>query len=102
MPKGVPCQLSRMSANAYTISLSVGSVSDFVVLRLARRNSGWKEPEMRLWLTIMPFFFGIIGYFLYGWSATSGLHWMAIAVVSKGRFDMVEEESIILPQESVD
>ena len=31
-------------------------------------------------MTVMPFFFAIIGYFLYGWSATAGIHWMALAV----------------------
>ncbi|KAJ5965623.1 hypothetical protein N7481_012337 [Penicillium waksmanii] len=62
------------------LGMGVGSLSDWVVLVLARRNKGYKEPEMRLWTYIFPFIFGAIGYFLYGWAATNGSHWMAIAV----------------------
>lgn len=60
--------------------MGVGSLSDWVILILARRNKGWKEPEMRLWTYIFPFIFGAIGYFTYGWAATNQDHWMAIAV----------------------
>lgn len=35
---------------------------------------------MRIWAYIFPFIFGAVGYFTYGWAATSGEHWMAIAV----------------------
>lgn len=35
---------------------------------------------MRLWVYIFPFIFGAVGYFTYGWAATNGDHWMAIAV----------------------
>ncbi|KAJ6111885.1 hypothetical protein N7523_007946 [Penicillium sp. IBT 18751x] len=62
------------------IGMGVGSLSDWVVLTLARRNKGYKEPEMRLWTYIFPLIFGAVGYFLYGWAATNGDHWMAIAV----------------------
>lgn len=62
------------------LGMGVGSLSDWVVLVLARRNKGYKEPEMRIWTYIFPFIFGAVGYFLYGWAATNGLHWMAIAV----------------------
>ncbi|KAJ5288986.1 hypothetical protein N7478_002016 [Penicillium angulare] len=62
------------------IGMGIGSLSDWVVLVLARRNKGYKEPEMRLWTYIFPFIFGGIGYFTYGWAATNGDHWMAIAV----------------------
>jgi hypothetical protein len=60
--------------------MGVGSLSDWIVLVLARRNKGYKEPEMRLWAYIFPFIFGAVGYFTYGWAATYGEHWMAIAV----------------------
>ncbi|KAJ5998833.1 hypothetical protein N7451_006643 [Penicillium sp. IBT 35674x] len=62
------------------LGMGVGWLSDWVVLILARRNNGYKEPEMRLWTYIFPFIFGAIGYFTYGWAATNGDHWMAIAV----------------------
>lgn len=60
--------------------MGVGSLSDWIVLVLSRRNKGYKEPEMRLWAYVFPFSFGIVGYFTYGWAATYGEHWMAIAV----------------------
>ncbi|OQD81878.1 hypothetical protein PENANT_c024G06081 [Penicillium antarcticum] len=62
------------------LGMGVGSLSDWIVLLLARRNKGYKEPEMRLWAYIFPFIFGAVGYFTYGWAATYGEHWMAIAV----------------------
>ncbi|KAJ6009163.1 hypothetical protein N7522_004179 [Penicillium canescens] len=62
------------------LGMGVGSLSDWIVLVLARRNKGYKEPEMRLWAYIFPFIFGAVGYFTYGWAATYGEHWMAIAV----------------------
>ncbi|KAJ5639468.1 uncharacterized protein N7484_007330 [Penicillium longicatenatum] len=62
------------------LGMGVGWLSDWVVLILARRNNGYKEPEMRLWAYIFPFIFGAIGYFTYGWAATNGDHWIAIAV----------------------
>lgn len=62
------------------LGMGVGSLSDWVVLVLSRRNKGYKEPEMRIWTYIFPFIFGGVGYFLYGWAATNGSHWMAIAV----------------------
>lgn len=62
------------------LGMGVGSLSDWVVLVLARRNKGYKEPEMRIWTYMFPFIFGAVGYFTYGWAATNGSHWMAIAV----------------------
>ncbi|KAJ6114729.1 hypothetical protein N7486_000507 [Penicillium sp. IBT 16267x] len=62
------------------LGMGVGWLSDWVVLILARRNNGYKEPEMRIWTYIFPFIFGAIGYFPYGWAATNGDHWIAIAV----------------------
>lgn len=60
--------------------MGVGSLSDWLVLVLARRNKGYKEPEMRIWAYIFPFIFGAVGYFTYGWAATNGEHWIAVAV----------------------
>ncbi|KAB8261202.1 major facilitator superfamily domain-containing protein [Aspergillus pseudonomiae] len=60
--------------------MGVGSLSDWLVLVLARRNKGYKEPEMRLWAYVFPLIFAALGYFIYGWGATAGAHWMTIAV----------------------
>ncbi|KAJ6184864.1 hypothetical protein N7519_006165 [Penicillium mononematosum] len=62
------------------LGMGVGFLSDRIVLVLSRRNRGYKEPEMRIWAYIFPFIFGAVGYFTYGWAATSGEHWIAIAV----------------------
>ncbi|KAJ5820061.1 hypothetical protein N7474_005652 [Penicillium riverlandense] len=72
--------LAALVGNFLGSRMGVGSLSDWVVLVLARRNKGYKEPEMRLWVYIFPFIFGAVGYFTYGWAATYGDHWMAIAV----------------------
>ena len=60
--------------------MGVGSLSDYLVLFLARRNKGYKEPEMRLWSHAFGLVFAAVGYFTYGWAATAGDHWMSIAV----------------------
>lgn len=60
--------------------MGIGSLSDWVVVFLARRNKGYKEPEMRLWTYSIPLVLAAVGYFVYGWGATEGLHWMSIAV----------------------
>lgn len=60
--------------------MAIGSLSDFIVLTLTRRNNGYKEPEMRLWAYALCLLLAAVGYFTYGWGATAGSHWMAIAV----------------------
>ncbi|KAI9925610.1 hypothetical protein ASPWEDRAFT_114297 [Aspergillus wentii DTO 134E9] len=62
------------------IGMGIGSLSDYIVLYLTRRNKGYKEPEMRLWAYVFSFILGAVGYFTYGWGATAGDHWMSIAV----------------------
>ncbi|KAH8672564.1 hypothetical protein BGZ60DRAFT_526872 [Tricladium varicosporioides] len=58
---------------------ATGALSDQIVIRLARRNDGVKEPEMRLWTLGFSIVYALLGYFLYGWGAQSGAHWMTIA-----------------------
>jgi MFS family permease len=55
-----------------------GVLSDFVVIHLARKNNGIKEPEMRLWTLCLSFVYAAVGYQLYGWGAHYGMHWMTI------------------------
>ncbi|KAB8245115.1 major facilitator superfamily domain-containing protein [Aspergillus flavus] len=70
------------------ISALVGSVigyftsvfGDKIVIYLARRNDGIKEPEMRLWALVPCFFYAGLGYEIYGWGAETGSHWITIAV----------------------
>lgn len=59
--------------------MAIGSLSDMLIIRLARRNNGYKEPEMRLWMFALPFIAGGVGYFAYGWCAQAGASWVGIA-----------------------
>lgn len=62
------------------IGWGTGVLSDHVVIFLARRNGGVKEPEMRLY-TLMPCaVYAALGYMLYGWGAQTGMHWISIAI----------------------
>lgn len=70
------------------LSALVGSIfgyftsvfADTIVVFLARRNGGVKEPEMRLWTLCISFIYAGIGYLLYGWAADAGLPWIAVAI----------------------
>lgn len=52
--------------------MAVGYLGDRLVIYLARRNNGYKEPEMRLWTLIASFIFTAVGYLAYGWVAQAG------------------------------
>ncbi|KIW79602.1 hypothetical protein Z517_06214 [Fonsecaea pedrosoi CBS 271.37] len=60
------------------VGWATGVLGDHVVIFCARRNSGVKEPEMRLWTLCLSFIYAALGYQLYGWGAEFGLHWMTI------------------------
>lgn len=55
--------------------------SDKSVIRLAKRNHGEFEPEMRLWMSIWFSWLLPITFFWYGWSAEFKVHWMS-AIIS--------------------
>lgn len=61
------------------VGWATGVLSDHIVIRLARRNHGIKEPEMRLWTLCFSFVYAAVGYMLYGWGAQYEMHWMTIA-----------------------
>ncbi|KAH9819816.1 MFS general substrate transporter [Teratosphaeria destructans] len=61
------------------VGLATGVLGDYIVLRLARRNGGVKEPEMRLWTLCISSLYAATGYFLYGWGAEEGANWSSIA-----------------------
>ncbi|EED13270.1 MFS transporter, putative [Talaromyces stipitatus ATCC 10500] len=62
------------------IGMGTGSLGDRIVIRLARRNNGYKEPEMRLWTLVFSFIYGAVGYMMYGWGANAGDSWVLIAI----------------------
>ncbi|KAL1586898.1 hypothetical protein WHR41_04094 [Cladosporium halotolerans] len=82
-----PYNFSTTATGLMFLSALIGSVfgyltgvfADTVVVFLARRNGGVKEPEMRLWTLCISFVYAGAGYLLYGWGAEEGLHWVAVA-----------------------
>lgn len=60
--------------------LICGPVSDWMIIRLARRKNGIYEPEMRLW-TFVPFIpFQVAGAFWFGYALQDGQSWVAVAL----------------------
>ncbi len=56
-----------------------GPISDWLVLKLAKRNNGIYEPEMRLW-ALVPFIpFQIAGPFWFGYALQEGQSWVSVA-----------------------
>ncbi|KAJ5126427.1 hypothetical protein N7448_005729 [Penicillium atrosanguineum] len=53
-----------------------GPVSDWSIKFFARRNEGVYEPEMRLYISLVPGLIGPAGLFLYGYSVSEGLPWI--------------------------
>ncbi|KAJ3497067.1 hypothetical protein NLG97_g2186 [Lecanicillium saksenae] len=57
-----------------------GQLSDFSIKRLARRNGGLYEPEMRLWLAFPGIIITPAGYFMFGLTLAKGMSWPIPAV----------------------
>ncbi|KAJ9138438.1 Major facilitator superfamily MFS-1 [Pleurostoma richardsiae] len=56
-----------------------GPITDWLVLKLAKRNNGIYEPEMRLWV-LVPFIpFQIAGPFWFGYALQGGQSWVSVA-----------------------
>ncbi|TDZ27334.1 Abhydrolase domain-containing protein ACTT2-2 [Colletotrichum spinosum] len=53
-----------------------GKLSDWLVVRLARRNGGTKTAEMRLWLAYPAALLTAVGLVVWGVSIDKGYHWM--------------------------
>ncbi|KAK5118159.1 hypothetical protein LTR85_008139 [Meristemomyces frigidus] len=61
-------------------SIVVGPISDWFVLRLASRNDGIYEPEMRFWV-FLPFIpFQLAGAWWFGYALANGWSWSQVAV----------------------
>ncbi|PHH81434.1 hypothetical protein CDD82_781 [Ophiocordyceps australis] len=73
-------QLGYMSAGAFIGSicgsLYGGPFVDWAIVRLARRNKGLFEPEMRLYLMPLPSLVMCIGLLVFGITADRGMHWI--------------------------
>ena len=53
-----------------------GRLSDWLVVKLAKRNGGFKTPEMRLWLAYPAALLTAVGLVIWGVSIDRGYHWM--------------------------
>ncbi|OQO05400.1 hypothetical protein B0A48_09168 [Cryoendolithus antarcticus] len=61
-------------------TIVVGPVSDFVALRLAKRNGGIYEPEMRFWV-FLPFVpFQLAGAWWFAYALAGGAPWPQVAM----------------------
>lgn len=60
--------------------LATGRLSDWYVLKLARRNGGLREPEQRLWGLLVYCPFILIGLLLWGVGAAHGLPWPVLCL----------------------
>ncbi|KAL0934650.1 major facilitator superfamily transporter [Colletotrichum truncatum] len=57
-------------------SLYGGPFADWAVLRLAKRNGGLFEPEMRLYPLFLPVITMAGGIIMFGVTADKGMHWI--------------------------
>jgi len=53
-----------------------GRLSDYIVMRLAKRNNGVRIPEMRLWLAYPAALLSAIGLIIWGISIDKAYHWI--------------------------
>jgi len=53
-----------------------GTLSDWIVARLAKKNGGVRVAEMRLWLAYPAILLTAIGLIVWGISVDKGYHWM--------------------------
>lgn len=61
-------------------SLWAGQASDWIMLRLAARKNGVREPEQRLWPLVFSGTVTSTGLVLWGVGASYGLHFMCLIV----------------------
>ncbi|KAL3482858.1 major facilitator superfamily domain-containing protein [Aspergillus germanicus] len=70
---------------ALLATLLMSPLIDWTIVRLARRNTGVFEPEMRLWMGIPAALVNCAAMLLYGIGLGRGLHW-AILAFAQGLF----------------
>jgi MFS family permease len=73
------CLLGVICAAIYT-----GPLSDWMVLRFARRNNGILEPEHRLWGFLLPTIVLPATLILWGVGAAHHVHWFGLMVAMFG------------------
>ncbi|EXJ76400.1 uncharacterized protein A1O5_00908 [Cladophialophora psammophila CBS 110553] len=68
-----------------TLSILIGSSSDYFVKRLAKLNKNVYEPEFRLWYLIPGTILWLIGWIGWGLGAQVNVSWVALAVSVRGQ-----------------
>lgn len=88
-----PYNFSASSVGLTNLGAAVGNVLgmiyggkfvDRLTVKLARRNNGVLEPEMRLWAMIVPTILNAGGLLAYGLGANAGAHWAIPTVLGQG------------------
>ncbi|KAL4860845.1 hypothetical protein BDV12DRAFT_208751 [Aspergillus spectabilis] len=64
---------------ALLATLVMSPLLDWMIIRLAKRNNGIFEPEMRLWMSIPAALINFAAMLLYGIGLGRGLHWGVLA-----------------------
>ncbi|KAI1613026.1 synaptic vesicle transporter [Exophiala viscosa] len=72
---GIPSFIGTMLG-----ALICGPLSDWLILRLAKRNNGIYEPEMRLWLILVFTPFVAAGLLMFGIGLNDGLPWPVVCI----------------------
>lgn len=73
------CVVGVIAASLYT-----GPLSDWMTIRLARRNGGIMEPEQRLWGFVVCLFVLPASLLLWGVGAAQHVHWFGLIVAMCG------------------
>jgi MFS family permease len=74
----VGCVYAGPIIGAAAASLWSGNAADWIALRLARRNSGVREPEHRLWVLGASGIISAAGLMTWGIGAYHGVHWIGL------------------------
>ncbi|EMT71697.1 major facilitator superfamily domain-containing protein [Fusarium oxysporum II5] len=53
-----------------------GTLTDWLLIRMARKSDGIHEPENRLWVYLLVPLLAAAGCLLYGVGASAGVHWI--------------------------
>lgn len=80
----VPADIGYMCTGPFVGSiigaLYGGFLGDRTILYFAKRNKGYYEPEMRLYILFPPSLFICAGLIMYGVSMAKGEHWIIVSV----------------------
>ncbi|KAK1622614.1 MFS multidrug transporter [Colletotrichum phormii] len=69
--------------------LLFAKTSDLIAVRLAKKNGGLYQPEMRLVTAFIPVLFIPVTFFWYGWSTYARTHWI-IPLISLAPFGFAQ------------